>query len=102
VSKVVAITDNRPSARFCYQRQGTLVAFTDTSTQNPTAWSWTFGDCAVLPATCTSSLRNPTHTYNMNGTYTVNLTASNASGSGSRSASVQVDGSTDSEPICVN
>jgi PKD repeat protein len=51
------------------------VAFTDTSTGDPTSWSWSFGDGA------TSTLRNPTHTYAAAGTYTVTLTASNAGGS---------------------
>jgi len=51
------------------------VRFTDTSTGDPTAWSWTFGDDA------TSTEQNPTHTYTAAGTYTVNLTAMNAAGS---------------------
>jgi Zn-dependent metalloprotease len=46
-------------------------AFTDLSTGNPTAWSWTFGDGG------TSVLQNPTHTYATNGTYNVTLVASN-------------------------
>lgn len=100
VSKVVTVMGSL-TARFCYQRQGTLVNFFDASTPTATAWSWTFGDCSASP-TCTSTLKNPSHTYAGNGTYTVNLTASNASGSGSRSASVPVDGSTDASPICVN
>jgi PKD repeat protein len=51
------------------------VVFTDASTQNPTAWSWTFGDGG------TSSSQNPSHTYTVAGTYTVSLTASNVYGS---------------------
>jgi len=50
------------------------VTFTDTSTNSPTAWSWTFGDSN------TSTVQNPSHTYAA-GTYTVALTATNASGS---------------------
>ncbi len=38
---------------------GTKLAFYDTSTGNPTSWSWSFGDGY------TSSLQNPTHTYLM-------------------------------------
>ncbi len=51
------------------------VAFTDTSTGDPTAWTWTFGDGT------TSTSRNPSHTYTDAGTYTVKLTATNTSGS---------------------
>ncbi len=51
------------------------VTFTDLSSNNPTSWSWDFGDGT------TSTVQNPTHTYNTPGTYTVSLTASNAYGS---------------------
>ncbi|TAJ43450.1 PKD domain-containing protein [Methanofollis fontis] len=50
------------------------VAFNDTSTGTPTAWSWAFGDNE------TSTEQHPLHTYAMPGTYTVSLTASNAFG----------------------
>jgi PKD repeat protein len=49
--------------------------FTDTSLGSPTSWSWDFGDGSY------STSRNPTHTYSTIGTYTVNLTATNAYGS---------------------
>ncbi|MBD3257512.1 PKD domain-containing protein, partial [candidate division GN15 bacterium] len=51
------------------------VSFTDESTDNPTSWSWDFGDGG------TSAAQNPSHTYTAAGTYTVTLTASNAYGS---------------------
>jgi PKD repeat protein len=51
------------------------VQFTDTSTNIPTSYSWNFGDGT------TSTLQNPTHTYNSAGNYSVNLTASNYYGS---------------------
>jgi PKD repeat protein len=50
------------------------VVFTDTSSNAPTAWAWTFGDGGV------SSAQHPSHTYTAPGTYTVSLTASNAFG----------------------
>jgi PKD repeat protein len=55
-----------------------LVVFTDTSTGSPTGWNWTFGD---IGAGNTSTVQNPSHTYTTAGTYSVNLTVSNAGGS---------------------
>jgi PKD repeat protein len=52
-----------------------VVNFTDLSSGNPTSWSWDFGDGG------TSSLQNPSYTYDTAGTYTVTLTATNAYGS---------------------
>ncbi len=51
------------------------VAFTDLSTDTPTSWSWDFGDGD------TSTVQNPSHTYTSAGSYTVELEATNASGS---------------------
>ncbi|MDD4150231.1 MAG: PKD domain-containing protein, partial [Bacteroidales bacterium] len=50
------------------------VQFTDQSTNNPTSWTWDFGDGSG------SNLENPTHTYSLPGTYTVSLTVSNDDG----------------------
>jgi PKD repeat protein len=50
------------------------VSFTDNSTNSPTSWLWDFGDGS------TSSERDPVHTYKTEGTYTVTLTATGASG----------------------
>lgn len=51
------------------------VTFTDQSTNTPTSWYWDFGDGI------TSTVQNPEHIYNTNGSYTVLLTVSNTSGS---------------------
>jgi len=51
------------------------VNFTDLSSNDPTSWSWNFGDSG------TSTQQNPSHTYTSPGNYTVSLTAANASGS---------------------
>jgi len=51
------------------------VKFTDTSKGTPTKWKWEFGDGA------TSTQQNPTHKYSKVGSYTVELTATNAKGS---------------------
>jgi len=57
-----------------------LVVFTDTSTGSPMDWNWTFGD---IGAGNTSTVQNPSHTYTTAGTYSVNLTVTNAGGSNS-------------------
>lgn len=58
--------------------QGNSVNFTDQSTRNPNAWSWSFQGGS--PAT--SSNQNPnTITYNNIGSYDVTLIASNGAGS---------------------
>lgn len=51
------------------------VQFTDASSDNPTTWSWDFGDGN------TSTAQNPVHIYGAPGNFTVCLTASNAAGS---------------------
>jgi len=48
------------------------VAFSDRSTGSPTSWSWSFGDGGA------STSQNATHEYTDAGTYTVSLTAGNA------------------------
>ena len=53
------------------------VQFNDTSTGSPTTWLWDFGDDA------TSTEQHPVYTYTAAGTYSVNLTATNAAGSDS-------------------
>jgi parallel beta-helix repeat protein len=55
------------------------VAFTDTTSDSPTAWNWSFGDGT------SSTEKNPRHTYSAAGNYTVKLTASNAAGSSTKS-----------------
>lgn len=50
------------------------VVFTDKSTGSPTSWNWNFGDGT------SSTTRNPVHTYNKVGKYTVILTVKNAKG----------------------
>jgi beta propeller repeat protein len=51
------------------------VTFTDKSTGSPTAWKWNFGDGTY------STSKNPVHTFDKAGKYTVSLTVKNAAGS---------------------
>lgn len=52
--------------------EGESISFTDLSSNNPTAWNWSFtGGTPTV-----SSTQNPTITYNTEGIYAVSLTAS--------------------------
>jgi predicted outer membrane repeat protein len=55
------------------------VTFTETSTNSPTTWNWSFGDGTWFNTTNVAA-KDPVHTYPTAGTYTVSLTASNADG----------------------
>jgi PKD repeat protein len=70
-----------PSAEFVgTPRSGAApftVTFTDQSTNNPTSWSWDFGEGG------TADTANPTHTYEVAGTYSVALTVTNDAGADS-------------------
>lgn len=56
---------------------GQSVAFTDLSQNSPTSWQWGFQGPTIL----TSTLQNPTMTFNTAGLYSVALVATNAFGS---------------------
>ena len=77
-----------PVASFTWTPQnpktGETVVFTDTSTGNPTSWTWNFGDNQ------TSTGTNPSHVYATSGTYTVNLTVSTAGASNSTTRQVTI------------
>ncbi len=51
-----------------------IVEFTDLSTNNPTSWSWDFGDGT------SSTEQNPRHIYVYEGAYDVSLTVANQYG----------------------
>ncbi len=82
--KVYAFKDVTPVANFTSTvisgTEGYIpltVQFTDSSSNIPTTWFWDFGDGT------TSTEQNPSHTFTLPGTYSVNLTVKNAAGSGS-------------------
>ena len=60
------------------------VNFTDTSSYNPTAWLWRFGDGD------TSTDQNPSHVFATPGIYEIKLTATNTQGSSSRTLKLVV------------
>jgi PKD repeat protein len=60
------------------------VTFTDGSSNSPTSWVWDFGDGGASP------LQNPSHGYTTAGVYTVRLIASNAGGSSTNTADINV------------
>ena len=64
------------------------VTVTDTSTNTPTSWEWSWGD-----GTANSTTQNPTHQYLKRGKWDIILTATNAGGSGTTTAtSIKVAG----------
>ncbi|HSN57194.1 MAG TPA: PKD domain-containing protein [Candidatus Sulfomarinibacteraceae bacterium] len=63
---------------------GDTVALTDTTTGEPTSWSWDFGDGG------TSTDQSPVHAFDAAGSYQVSLTASNDQGSDTATATVTV------------
>ena len=69
------------------------VTFTDLSTESPVSWSWDFGDGS------TSSSQNPTHTYEVYGNYTVELTATNYGGSNSTTKTSLINVSIQDPPV---
>jgi len=85
-----------PSADFSVspssgKKKKTDFQFTDLSTyspQCPVTWSWNFGDGAGSASL--STLENPIHQYQAQGTYTVTLVVSNNGGSGTKSKTVLV------------
>jgi Zn-dependent metalloprotease/chitodextrinase len=77
VANGVVIGQVDPIAGFTTQGPlvpGDAVDFTDASLYGPTSWSWNFGDGG------TSTMQNPSHTYNAAGDYNVQLTVENCHG----------------------
>lgn len=83
----VRVVSDRPVASFAFERGATdlQVAFTDTSTgPDNLTYSWNFGD------TTSSNEQNPRHNYASAGTYTVQLTVTDANSGQSDTASARV------------
>ncbi len=79
---------------------GSNVTFTDNSPFTPTSWSWNFQ--GGTPSTSTQ--KNPVVTYNSAGTFSVSLTATNASGSSTvtKTNLIKVIGTVSVSPVSEN
>jgi PKD repeat protein len=75
-----------------------VVKFNDTSTNTPTSWNWSFGDNTWYNTTVAAA-RNATHSYGATGSYTVNLTATNAGGSNTKTQSNYIIVGTNAAPV---
>lgn len=72
-----------------------VVALTNTSQNNPTSWTWAFGD-GTAPVFVQSP---PPHTYRDPGTYVLRLTVSNAGGTSTVTTTITVEPMPTSGPI---
>lgn len=77
---------------------GESISFSDLSTNSPTGWSWTF----TGGSPSSSTLQNPTVTYNAAGTYAVSLTATNSGGSDSEMKTGYITVSNPSVSYCTS
>ncbi len=73
-----------PVSNFTYNAAELTVSFTDNSSNNPTSWSWNFGDGNL------STLQNPSYTYNAPGEYLVTLVVTNDCGSDTYQETIMV------------
>ncbi|MBL7791536.1 MAG: PKD domain-containing protein, partial [Saprospiraceae bacterium] len=81
----VTVSCAAPVSAFGSQSNNLTVIFNDQSANNPSSWSWNFGDGA------TSTSANPQHTYSMPGTYQVCLTASSLCGNTQSCQNITLD-----------
>ena len=79
-SATVSTVSANFSANITSGNPGMAVAFTPITTGTITQWLWDFGDGG------TSTAQNPTHTYNLAGSYSVSLTVTGSTGSATKIA----------------
>lgn len=85
---VPASESQAPIAGFTFATSGLRAVFSDTSTNHPTSWVWSFGDGNQTFA------QNPTHDYTQPGIYSVTLEVRNVAGSSTASKPVTVPSGT--------
>jgi len=87
-SRMLAVMPAELAASFVFSPTtpgpGQIVQFADTSSGNPTSWSWNFGDSS------TSTLKNPSHAFARAGSYVVSLISTSSTGSKQASKTVTV------------
>jgi PKD repeat protein len=71
-----------PVAAFTAVASGSTVTFTDQSTYSPTSWTWQYNQHEAPGWVEFSTSQNPSYNF-VEGTYDINLTATNAAGSDS-------------------
>lgn len=79
VTKVITVKNySKPTADFSAMplsaKAGQLVSFLDESKNDPSSWTWSFGDKD------SAFVQHPNHVYTQTGNYTVSLKASNPAG----------------------
>lgn len=88
MTRILVVNGSGPVASFRLTPEsplaGQTVNFTDSSTNDPTTWSWNFGDGG------TSLVRNPEHIYTQGGAFTITLVVANGTGSGTFSRTLTV------------
>jgi PKD repeat protein len=82
----VNINPGGPIASFSYTSQNGVTTFNSNASQNATDWFWDFGDGT------TSTDANPTHSFNANASFDVELIVSNGCGSDTLVQTVTVTG----------
>jgi len=86
----VSVSPSAPVANFAgtptYGYSPLTVQFTDSSTGTPTSWNWSFGDGGY------SSAQNPLYSYADTGSFTVSLTATNSTGSTTKTVASYITG----------
>ena len=86
--------DPVPTSGFSYDATGLSVQF-DALSANTTSYSWNFGDGG------SSAAPSPVHNYPAAGTYTVELTSTNACGSDLAFYNITIDDSTNSTNVSI-
>ena len=84
----ITVVSKKPRSNFSADNtsptSGTIVNFTDLSSQTPTVWAWSISPAAgwSWAGGTNASTKNPKVTFTTVGCYTVSLTASNGFGAG--------------------